>query len=224
MEIIFPYLLALHILSGASGLLLGTIILCLKKGDKRHRKLGLFFFYAMCSAGCSALLLALIHPNYFLLMVGIITLYFTISGKRYLRFKDKKANPNLGDWSLSLCLLFCGIGLGIWGLLQSMQGNSFALVFLGFSFLGIRFFIADRAFYTGKSAPKNNRLTGHLQRMIASYIASLTAFLVVNANYFPSSLPTGILWFLPSLILVPLIIRWSKMYAPQPVNTTPKEQ
>jgi len=51
-------------------------------------------------------------------------------------------------------------------------------------------------------------LVTHLQRMIGAYIASLTAFLVVNNTI----LPGVIAWLLPSVLLVPFIMAWSKKY------------
>jgi hypothetical protein len=46
----------------------------------------------------------------------------------------------------------------------------------------------------------------HLQRMIGSFIAALTAFLVVNNNI----LPGIVAWLLPTIILVPVIILLSQ--------------
>jgi uncharacterized membrane protein len=42
---IFRFILALHILGGSIGLISGTIVLILKKGDKIHKKIGSIFFW-----------------------------------------------------------------------------------------------------------------------------------------------------------------------------------
>lgn len=38
---LFKIILVLHILSGFTGLLLGTVVLIRKKGDRVHKKIGL---------------------------------------------------------------------------------------------------------------------------------------------------------------------------------------
>jgi hypothetical protein len=44
--------------------------------------------------------------------------------------------------------------------------------------------------------------------MMGAYIASLTAFVVVNAPERASIIP----WVLPAIFLVPLIVKWSRKY------------
>lgn len=48
--------------------------------------------------------------------------------------------------------------------------------------------------------------------MMGSYIAALTAFIVVNAGNFPFQIPQFIIWLGPTVILVPLSLYWSKPY------------
>jgi hypothetical protein len=59
---------------------------------------------------------------------------------------------------------------------------------------------------------KNYWLLAHLQRMTGGYIAATTAFLVVNAQYSPVVLPSVVVWLLPTVILTPLTIAFSKKY------------
>jgi uncharacterized membrane protein YbaN (DUF454 family) len=48
--------------------------------------------------------------------------------------------------------------------------------------------------------------------MTGAFIASATAFLVVNAKYFPDIIPGFVYWLLPTIIFTPLIVKWSKKY------------
>jgi uncharacterized membrane protein YbaN (DUF454 family) len=48
--------------------------------------------------------------------------------------------------------------------------------------------------------------------MTGGFIAALTAFLVVNAKYFPEQIPGFVYWLLPTIIFTPLIITWSSKY------------
>ena len=89
METTFTILLVIHIISGSIGLLTGTTNLIRKKGDKSHKKIGLFFLYGMLINGVSGLLMSLIHFNFFLFIVGVFSIYMVGTGQRYLSLKTK---------------------------------------------------------------------------------------------------------------------------------------
>ncbi|MBS1489762.1 MAG: DUF2306 domain-containing protein [Bacteroidetes bacterium] len=214
MSIIFTIFLILHISGGSVGLFTGTINLIRKKGDKKHKLVGRFFVYGMLTAGISALMLSIMHPNYFLFIVGIFTIYLTGTGTRYLRMKMLGSNqrPKTIDWAITITMLLTGllfIGLGIKHLIAS---NNFGIVFMVFGALGVRLVKTDFKNYKGQASAKNYWLLAHLQRMTGAYIASATAFLVVNAKYFPELIPSIFYWLLPTVILFPLIVSWTKKY------------
>lgn len=214
MDILFNALLALHIIGGAAGLITGTINIVRKKGDKKHKLTGKVFTYGMLTAGFSALLLSLLHPNYFLFIVGIFTIYMVATGNRYLYLKllGQAQKPTLLDWSLTIGMLLFGlafIGIGAYHL---VKGNNFGIVFIVFGFVGLRFVKTDFDNYGGKPKETNYWLMAHLQRMLGAYIAATTAFLVVNLKYLPVELPGIVFWLLPTLLVTPLILRWSKKY------------
>ncbi len=215
MEKLFSILLILHIISGGTGLITGTINLVQKKGGKRHRKVGILFVIAMLSSSISALILSAIHPNYFLFMVGIFTFYMVGTGYRYIHLKmlGKNNEPDLLDWTLSGLMAICGIFLFLLGVYQLFQSNSFGWVFITFGTIGLLFVKQDWANYHAQAKFKNYWLLAHISRMTGGYIASLTAFLVVNMKYSPFALPPVLVWLFPSIILVPLIIRWSNKRA-----------
>lgn len=215
MEKLFTILLVLHIAGGLTGLIAGSINLIMKKGGQLHRKIGKIFVAAMITAGFSALGLSVIHPNYFLFMVGIFTIYMVGTGNRYVYFRliGKDQKPKFLDWLLTVSMALSGIlllGIGIWILSGS---NYFGIVFIVFGLFGLRFVTEDVKNYKGKSRFKNFWLVSHISRMTGGYIASVTAFLVVNAKYLPIQLPSVLIWLLPSLILVPFIIKWSRKMA-----------
>jgi hypothetical protein len=56
--------------------------------------------------------------------------------------------------------------------------------------------------------------------MIGAYIASITAFLVVNIDFVPGA----ILWLLPTFLMVPLIIVWSNKYKILKSETTKRNR
>jgi uncharacterized membrane protein len=211
-DFIFLMCLALHIAGGAIGLLTGLYNIIRNKGGKQHRAVGRIFVYAMLTAGSTSLILAVLHPNYFLFIVGVFTLYMVGTGYRYMRLRDRSKLPAAMDWVLAIVMAVAGvvfIGLGLRSLLQ---GVMFGLVFMTFGFFGLVFVKQDVDNYRGRARAVNFWLLSHLQRMTGAFIASLTAFLVVNAKYMPAALPSYVYWLLPTLVLVPFIIRWSRRY------------
>jgi uncharacterized membrane protein len=207
--------LILHIIAGTIALFSGTVNMIRKKGDTYHRLVGLFFLYSMLTVSFSSFALSIIHPNYFLFIVGVFTLYLVTTGQRYLSLKKLGSNqkPIFIDWGLTLMMLLFGlafIGLGVFYLIHN---NTFGIVFIAFGAIGLSMAKTDIKNYKGKSEIKNVWLTVHLQRMSAGYIAALTALLVVN---FPNGLLPNYLafvpWLMPSAVVTPLIFKWSKKY------------
>ena len=212
MDTLFNTFLVLHIIGGGTGLITGTINIAHKKGDKIHRQSGKVFLYSMLTAGFSSLVLSVLHVNYFLFIVGILTIYLTSTGKRYLLFKQTLQTPQKIDWILTFGILLTALIFISLGILRLINSDKFGIVFIVFGILGIRFFWIDFINYKGKSGIKNYWLTGHLQRMIGSYTSAITAFLVVNGRYMPTVFPSFVVWILPTVILLPLIIIWTRKY------------
>jgi hypothetical protein len=204
---IFNIILGIHILGGGIGLMSGTLVLILKKGDKRHAMVGSFFYWGMNLAGLCSFVLALMHPNSFLFIVGIFTLYMNLTGRSYLKFKRKDAVINFRDAIPSIGMVMAAFFFVIVGV-KTISKDSFGWVLLAFAFISLRFVAADYMFFKGKTKFANQWLLNHLQRMIGTYIASLTAFLVVNINFNP----TFIIWLAPTVLIVPLIVYWSRKY------------
>ncbi|MBI1192561.1 MAG: DUF2306 domain-containing protein [Bacteroidetes bacterium] len=212
METIFQIFLILHIAGGAVGLLSGLVNVVRKKGDKNHVKVGKLFFFSMLTAGLSSLVLAILHPNHFLFMVGVFTLYMVSTGNRYLSLKQlrKGQKPKPIDWIITIIMLLAGLVFIALGTINLINANFFGLVFVTFGALGMLFVRQDFQNYRGKAKALNYWLLAHLQRMIGAFIAALTAFLVVNAQHLPNQIPGFLYWLLPTLIFTPLIISWSR--------------
>ncbi len=204
---IFKILLLTHIVCGGTSLLLGAIQLLTKKGDKRHKIIGNIYFFTMLFAALVALPMSYLHPNYFLFIIGVFTSYMLLTGKRYLKKKDNN-EIQFADWTLTFLMLVFGIAFIVFGVFNIVKANYFGIVILVFGSISILFVNQDFKIFKGKSKVKNYWLTMHLQRMIGSYIASATAFLVVNNKI----LPDVIAWLLPTVLIVPLIIKWTRKY------------
>lgn len=204
---IFKLLLVAHIIGGGISLLLGLYIMLAKKGNRLHKRIGSIYFYSMLLAAVVAIPMCYLHPNYFLFLISIFTIYILITGVRYLK-KKKVKNVKPLDWLLTIVMLIFSVAFVAFGIFNIVNGEYFGTVFLVFGSIGLFFSWQDYINFKGKSNIKNYFLTTHLQRMVGSYIASTTAFLVVNNKILPSILA----WLLPTITLVPLIVRWTRKY------------
>ena len=206
-----------HITGGSIGLLAGTINIIRYKGDRIHRLSGMFFFYGMITAGIFALALSIFKTNYFLFIVGVFTLYMVSTGYRYLKLKRldyQTQKPKAIDWILTITMGIFGIAFIVMGIMNLTDHNNFGIVFLVFGLIGLRMVMQDVTNYQGKSKYMNTWKVTHIIRMIGAYIASVTAFLVVNVppTMFSKTF-SFVPWLLPTVIFTPLIFKWTREFA-----------
>lgn len=196
-------ILTTHIVAGFIALASGSLVLVMKKGTDFHVKTGLLFYSSMLVIGFSALILAGIKFNEFLFCIGIFSLFQTYFGKRSV--ENKQLKPNFLD------VLVTVIAFGN-GIFMVVSGNIVLLVFgaIQLQLCFTEFYI----FYRIKKKiqlPKNTWLRQHIGMMMGSYIATFTAFLVVNVKSFE---PGWLIWFAPTFVFLPLMFFWSKKFAP----------
>ena len=203
----FKVLLIIHIITGGLALAVGSIIIFAKKGDQKHRNLGKVYFSAMLTSALFSLFMAVLHYNIFLFIVGIFTTYMLLSGTRYLKIKSM-ADIQLADWVLAGTITLFGVAFTTLGGLLLLNSNSFGIILLVFGGICLLFAVQDFKNFKQKSKVKNFWMTTHIQRMTGSYIASATAFLVVNNKF----LPDVIAWLLPTIILTPLLMIWVRKH------------
>lgn len=205
MEMLHTLALILHIIAGSVALLTGTAIMVLRKGGKVHRRTGLVFFIALMVVSFSAFTLSVIHPNPFLFMIGAFTLYQGLSGYRAVKVRLRKT----GIWDV-LITLFGAVN----AVAMCISGQVVLMVFGGISTFLVISDVRLYAFtFRRRPVPKLTWLGRHIGHMMGSYIATVTAFLMVN---FASS-PLGMaVWFAPTVVLVPLIFVWTRQYTARP--------
>lgn len=194
--------LTTHITAGFIALIAGSFILVTKKGTNLHVKTGLLFYPSMLVIGFSALLLSGLKLDVFLFCIGIFSLFQTYFGKRSI--SNRTLVPNFLDVFVTL------IALGN-GIVMVISGNMVLIVFgaIQLQLCFTEFYI----FYRIKKKiqlPKNAWLRQHIGMMMGSYIATFTAFLVVNVDNFE---PNWLIWLAPTFVFVPLMFFWSKKFA-----------
>ncbi|MDB4675126.1 hypothetical protein OAR37_04425 [Flavobacteriaceae bacterium] len=214
MKNLYEVILLIHVLSGVLGLCTGTINIIKPKGGKRHRLVGNLFVFFMISTGISSVVIALLKDNTFLFAVGVFTVYLVGTGNRYmnLRLLGKGQKPKIIDWILSICMLIGGVYFISKGIFLLYNASNFGIALIVFGLVGLYGVKNDFLNYLGKWKNKRFWMLIHISRMTGGYIAALTAFIVVNKSGLPGNLPEYIYWLIPTFILTPLIIYWSKPY------------
>lgn len=211
----YSFFLLLHVLTGSLGLLSGRINLILKKGGEIHKTIGRVFVFSMISTALIALLLCFLKTNFFLLIIGVFTLYLVGTGQRYLYMKNlsRGGKPKIVDWLLSSAMGIVGLIFMGWGIFLLVKKNIMGWSLMLFGTIGLLSVRKDFENYLGKSRKKQFWLRAHIARIVGAYIASLSAFLVVNYSRFSVPIPEVVYWVLPTLILTPLIIYWIRKYS-----------
>jgi hypothetical protein len=194
MEATAKILLWVHVITGNLALWSGLMVIFLEKGNKRHQKIGKFYFSSILVMGICALLLSWFRSNNFLFHIGLFVLYQAISGKNTLRVPSK------------LGFLVLGILAGINGAIMVGTLNKVLMVFGAISLVLV---IGDfrLLFKWGciEKVPYVIKLKRHIGMMMGSFIGTVTAFIVVNNQ----SQDYGLwLWLGPTAILVPLLTYW----------------
>lgn len=183
MEHVIQIFIIIHAAFGGIALLAGFISIVAKKGRKIHKKSGLVFYYAMLTSAIMAILISVLpeHESPFLFAVGIFSMYFVLTGYRALRFKSKNVNLQVDKW-ISGIMVFTGILMIVLPLILEKSVN---IVLLVFAVIGIVFSVRDLTRFKSPEKLKKAWLKLHLGKMTGGYIASVTAFVIVN-EFFPS--------------------------------------
>lgn len=208
-------ILALHIAGGGAALLVGPVAMLARKGPGAHTLAGRIYAGAMMLVVVSSLVLAIEKRLIFLGIVGVFSFQLVATEWRAWGF-GRRASYATDRLLQAFCGLM-GLALAAFGARLLMLGESFgsvAVIFgLGSATLATRLLVL-----LGKpEVPRRLAVVYHIAGMGGGYIATLTAFLVVNVSVSPAWLP----WLLPTALGTPLIARAIRRrggYAPDVVG------
>ena len=221
MDLVNQIALWSHIAAGFTALMVGSIPIFVEKGNRLHRQSGIVFYWAMAWVSVSALwLVAFKHANPFLLGISVFSFYNAYSGRRILAFKKAETEPSILDWIMLSALAINGL----WMVLRAAKyayfafANAWGLAILYAVFGGFCLVMAreDYLFYKHPELAKRGKMQwffGHLTRMLGAYIATWTAFAVVNFGRL--GLPDAfslVAWLLPGFLGGFGIARWTRFY------------
>ena len=196
----YQVILALHIFSGFTALFIGLVPILSKKGGRLHKRTGMIYFWAMFGVFFTSSLMFLFKPEnlLFLFLVGVFSFYQTFSGRRILKYKEPNMHMAAFDKMIAALVSTSGlimIPLSAYSVFNDQVGQG--IVYLIFGTLLTSHGISD--FLRFRNIQNQNSkfwLRLHITRMGGSYIATFTAFVVVNNTF----LPPLIAWLGPGVI------------------------
>lgn len=196
---IIRLVLWLHIGAGFIAFFVAPVALATRKGGTTHRKWGKIYFWAMTVSVLSSLLVAAYRPNVFLFLIGIFSFYLAFTGYRALRRKrplDGQSATTF-DWAVASLTLAASLYMIAQG---SINLSTFGLrlnpVLILFGVLGVLASGNDLYKFVRFSSDGNAWYFDHMSGMVASYIAAVSAFSVVNFTF----LPPLVRWLWPTVI------------------------
>jgi uncharacterized membrane protein len=204
-------LLLVHILAGVTALVVAPIAMVTAKGGPAHRRWGKVYFWMMAVVAVTAVPLGLWRPNYFLILVAVFSFYFAFRGYRVLFRKrpHRGEDAHALDWGAAIATFVVSVGLIVLGILKpSPVWVRLAPVALVFGIGGVVTTGVDMVRFVRPPTERMAWWYSHMAGMLGSYIATVTAFSVVNFDF----LPTVARWLWPSVVGTPLIVLWVAYY------------
>ena len=189
-----------------------------KKGGKVHVFWGKIYFWAMFVVALTALLRFQMQIGLiFLSGIAIFSFYNTFTGVRLIqRKKTYQASPL--DYFASILAMASAFMMVYFAWFAYQKGDTFfsilfpifgIFVFL-LAFEDLRVFMGKKVIDdVGKPVPIKYWFQNHISRMGGSYIATVTAFLVINN---PPYIPGLVVWIAPGVIGGIIIARVRRSY------------
>ena len=207
MASLIPFLLAIHVAAGTLALVVAPAAMVTAKGGAAHRRWGRIYYRAMAVVALTAVVVALWRPNPFLAMVAVFSYYFAFTGRRILLHKraDRGERASSLDWGAAGIAAATSAGLVVLGI--GRPGEVWArlgVVAVVFGVVGLAFAGLQLWRFARPPADPMRWWFAHMTGMLASYLAAVTAFSVVNFTV----LPTTVRWLWPTLVGSPLIAVW----------------
>ena len=208
---------AVHISAGVVALSTFLVPMVLPKGGRGHRRVGWVFVVAMMTLCATAGPLSIYRlitgtsqdqriAGAFLLYVSILSFASVWGGLRVLKFKGTGRHTHPLDLGVAGLLAVSGlVTIGL-GLLFD------ATVLSVFGVLGVVNGVTDIRQWLDPDKAKMHWWFQHMGGMIGASIAALTAFSVLNAPRFGLGVFSVVVWILPTVILIPVSIVWSRYY------------
>jgi uncharacterized membrane protein len=203
----FRAVLAIHILCGGVALFVAPGAMLTRKGGPWHRRWGKIYFWSMAAVALSAVGLSVLRPQLFLMLVAVFSFYLAFTGYRVLYRKTPRQAANAADWAGAALMLAGGVALVGYGA-YLLRTSGFGAVAVVFGVIGLLLAAGDVRVFLHPPADKRAWWFTHMTRMMAAYIATVTAFSAVNFGFMPPVLR----WLWPTALGTAGILVWVRHY------------
>lgn len=204
---VFKVVLSIHILFGSVALFVAPAAMLTRKGGLWHRRWGKIFFWAITGVAVTAVVMSFIRSGLFFLLVALFSFYLALTGYRVLYRKTPQQLPSNVDRIAASTMLLGGLALIAYGV-YLLVTSSFGIVAIVFGVIGFLFGISDLRDFLHQPADKMAWWYSHMTRMLSAYIATVTAFSVVNFKF----LPPFARWLWPTIVGTVGIVIWTRHY------------
>jgi uncharacterized membrane protein len=199
-----------HIAFGTMALVVAPGAMATVKGGRWHRRWGKIYFWAMAGVAATAFVMCYLRSGVFLFLVGIFSFYLALTGYTVLARKKATDRPAITDWIAAGAMVAAGVAFLVTGAM-GMNRSDYAWVrnFV-FGGIGLLFGAADLVNLIRWRGWRNPRgwMYYHMTRFLGAYIATVTAFSVVNLLF----LPFLVRWLLPTGVGLVGILMWRRYY------------
>ena len=207
MSNVFSVILLIHIIFGGIALFVAPCAMLTRKGGLWHRRWGKTYFWSMAVVALTAVLMSMMRSGLFFLLVALFSFYLALSGYRVLHHKTPQQRAGTADWFAAALMLVGGVVLAGYGAYLMLTSN-FGTVAIVFGIIGILLAAADIHNFVRPPKDKRAWWYTHMTRMLAAYVATVTAFSVVNFQF----LPVIARWLWATVIGTLGIVMWTRYY------------
>ena len=204
---IFSAVRPIHIFFGSIALFVAPAAMLTAKGGLWHRRWGKIYFWSMAGVAVTAAVMSLLRSGLFFLLIALFSFYLAFTGYRILYRKTPQQRPNRADWTAVSIVLSGSLTLIAYGV-YLMLASSFGTVPIVFGVIGVFFAMTDIRAFRHPPTEKQAWWFTHMTRMLSAYIATVTAFSVVNFRFLPSVAR----WLWPTVVGTLGITIWTRYY------------
>lgn len=205
-------LMLVHIAAGGIALVSGAAALALRKGSRRHARVGVAFLGSMLAMGLTGALIAALRPAYSVAVIGILTCYFVVTSWAAAKYRDGRASPL--DHAALVVVLGCASAMFWFGMrgLNNPAGLFDGLsypVFFQFATVAALAAAFDIHFILRGHSSGVQRIGRHVWRMCLALGIAASSFFRGQRDEFPDLIRDLPVWDLPPLAVIAAMIFWS---------------
>ncbi len=149
--------------------------------------------------------MAFFKTELYLFFIGLFSLYMVLSGRMSIRDKLNKKT----QFVLNFLMSIVGFAFLIFAFHEFSSSMILGVILMIFAVIAFLLVFLDFRELKKSKHSREQAIPIHLTKMMSAFIASVTAFFVVNNRL----LPPLVAWLSPTLIGTLLIVYWRRKYS-----------